>query len=213
MNITTVYKLTNQDLTTYGGYQYQVGLWHEFPGEGPLCTLGWSHAYEAPELAVLLNPVHANFDNPKLWYAEAVVGASDNHKIGCSRIRLLSEQPLPTYTVEQRVAWAIALAWQNSTQSWKDWARMWLAGKNRSASDAWWAAANAQAPSGAAVEGAAWAAAWAAGAAANADATEAAAGAAEAAVADEAAALLPYAKWALTLDTKIIEPLSWETKP
>jgi len=60
------YKLTDQNLQTHGGYQWVVGEWHKATGDGKaLCTDGWLHCYDSPELAVLLNPIHAGIENPR----------------------------------------------------------------------------------------------------------------------------------------------------
>jgi hypothetical protein len=62
--MTIVYKLTDQHLQTYQGYQWAVGERREFPGTGDLCGAGWCHAYTHPLLAVILNPIHVGFTTP-----------------------------------------------------------------------------------------------------------------------------------------------------
>ena len=65
-----LYKLTDGDGQTMSGTQWGPGVSHSGTGEGELCGPGWIHAYEHPLIAVLLNPIHANIQNPRLWEAE-----------------------------------------------------------------------------------------------------------------------------------------------
>src|SRR3972149_4809780 len=102
-----VYKLTRPDLTTYNGFQYVVGTRYTFPGTGALCGPGWSHCYTSPQLAVLLNQIHANFLAYRLWAADGVVGTTDHGlKLGCSVLTLVRDIPVPVITTEQRVTFA-----------------------------------------------------------------------------------------------------------
>ena len=55
------YKLTNENHETYNGTKWGPGVTHETDGHGELCGSGWLHYYDDPLLAVLLNPIHANF--------------------------------------------------------------------------------------------------------------------------------------------------------
>lgn len=51
-----VYKLTDQDIRTYGGYQWDIGTWHKIDasieGKRALCSGSWFHCYSDPDLAV-----------------------------------------------------------------------------------------------------------------------------------------------------------------
>ena len=50
-----------------------VGAWGEPQGGGwgkPLCTAGFIHFYRDPLLAILMNPIHANFAKLRLWECE-----------------------------------------------------------------------------------------------------------------------------------------------
>ena len=144
--MTTLYKLTNQHLQTHGGYQWTVGEWRETDGSGALCGPGWLHAYEDPLLAVLLNPIHAHIQNPRLWECEADGDGMDDHGIKCgvTRLRLVKELPLPSLTMTQRVSFGIlcAMATHRGT-AWALWAERWLSGEDRTASAAYAAASNA----------------------------------------------------------------------
>jgi hypothetical protein len=142
------------------------------------------HAYEHPLLAVLLNPIHADFPDPILWEAEGGGTAlrEGQVKIGVTELTTIRQIPCPTVTTEQRVKFAILCAREVcGDKSWGRWADRWLSGQDRSEAAAWaaarsaWAAARS-ARSASAAEAAAWAAEAAAGAA-----EEAAEAAAEAA--------------------------------
>ena len=177
-----VYKLTDQNMQTHGGCQWVLGEKKTTSGEGELCGPGWLHCYADPLLAVLLNPIHAYYENPRLFRARA--GRKSKHdrglKSGYTKMTLIEEIPVPAISTAQRVRFAILCAMKvYQDPGFVQWGENWLSGKDRSAEAAeaaWaaWAAARAA--------GAAWAAARAAGAA------EAAAWAARAAGAAEAAA-------------------------
>ena len=152
--MTTLYKLTRQDNTTSDGatLEWGAGVSHTATGTGTqLCSPDVIHAYTHPLLAVLLNPIHANYKNPKLWRCEGEVVANDHGlKVGVKTLTTIEEIPLPVVTTEQHVKFAILCAKQVcKDEKWNAWADKWLSGEDRSA-----AAAEA-----------AWAAAWAARAA------------------------------------------------
>ena len=160
----TYYKLTDENMQTRGGFQWNLGKWYETSGEGELCNAGWFHVYTDPLLAMLLNPIHANFAKPGLFEAECEGSEKHDHglKVGVSRIRITKELPLPDISVNQQVAFGILCAKQLYAKSvWNRWADDWLNNINRgqAAAAAAWAAAEAEAEA---------AAAWAAEAAADA---------------------------------------------
>ena len=129
------YKLTNQDLITHGNFQWILGEWVETSGEGPLCSPGWLHFYTHPLLAVLLNPLHARIQDPRLWEAEVGGETISDHglKVGYTRARLVRELPLPDVTLIQRVEFGIRCALTVSqSDKFTRWAEAWLSGKDRS---------------------------------------------------------------------------------
>jgi hypothetical protein len=166
-----------------------------------LCTKGWIHAYptENVVLALMVNPIHANFKPARAWQAEGCGRSkSADLKIGYEIVTVLREVAIPDITVEQRVRFAICCALQVcKDESFCKWANSWLSGEDRSkraaaAAAAWaaeesgaktlaamWVAAKAATAAKAAAEEAAeeaaearaviWAAAWATGAAAEAE--------------------------------------------
>ena len=163
---TTIYKITRPNLTTYQGFRYEIGQTYRFSGNGDLCGPGWSHAYVSPQLAVLLNPIHANYSPFRLWKGKGMIGARDGQlKVGCSVITLQNEIIVPEIPMEARVTFALHCALTlPQSPVFVAWAEGWLVGSNRTK-----AAARAVA------RVAAWAAeAWAAAAAAEAWAAEAA---------------------------------------
>src|SRR5690554_5411564 len=105
-----VYKLTDENMQTYGGFQYAIGVKAEATGrKRTLCTNGLLHAYEHPLLAVLHNPIHAYFKSPRLFKAEtnAKVVREGFLKLGVRSMTLIEELPLPELTVEHKVRYAI----------------------------------------------------------------------------------------------------------
>lgn len=64
------YKLTTQSLTTHNGFQWEPGIPRTASGEGFLYGPGWLHYYHDPLIAVMLNPIHADIQDPILWLAE-----------------------------------------------------------------------------------------------------------------------------------------------
>jgi hypothetical protein len=130
-----------------------------------------------------MNPIHANFQNPRLWEAEGEVALRDGQlKCGCKTLTTVREIPLPKITTEMRVRFAIMCAKEVCAYpAWNAWADGWLSGEDRTqAADA--ADAAATAARAAAARAAAWASEAAAAAAraawASAWASEAAAAAA-----------------------------------
>ena len=144
-----LYKLTDSCGKTRGGTQWGPGVSHSGTGEGGLCGPGWIHAYEHPLVAVLMNPIHADFNNPRLWEAEGEVGLRDGQlKCGCKTLTTVREIPLPAVTTEMFVRLAILCAKEVcACRAWNAWADRWLSGEDRSeaaaraAAEAAWARA------------------------------------------------------------------------
>jgi hypothetical protein len=129
-------KKTNPDKTTFGGFKWKVGKWYKTSGEGDLCWEGWLHFYHSPDLAVLLNPIHADFKDPVLWEAECRGKSLDDRglKIGWTEARIVKKIKLPEWTTTKKVAFGILCAKEVFfDKSWVAWADSWLSGKDRSA--------------------------------------------------------------------------------
>ena len=138
-----LYKLTDENGQTHNQAQWGEGVEHSAPGTGALCTSGWIHAYTDPLLAVLLNPIHGNFQTPQMWEAEGEISATDHGlKVGCTRLRTIQQIPLPEITREQRVRFGLLCALEvYPAASYRRWAENWLSGKCRGAADAAYAMA------------------------------------------------------------------------
>ena len=180
-----VIKLTDQNMRTYNGFQWEIGAQKEASGEGKLCSNGWFHAYESQLLAIMHNPIHGNFNNPRMFIADTLDGKilrDRQTKLGSSKMVLLREMDIPEVTTTQRVAYGILCALEVCMdKKLRLWASRWLSGEDRSgataAEAAGWAMAGAAARAAEAAEAAGWAAAAAA--------ADAAAWAARAAEADD----------------------------
>ena len=134
MEWTRLYKLTTDTLQTYGGYKWVPGKIHNAPGEGPLCSAGWLHAYLHPGVAAMLNVGDAAIAQARCWEADGVVGETDHGlQVGCTALRLLGEVPMPVLTTTQRVRMAISCALAAYHEpTWDAWATSWLMGTHRS---------------------------------------------------------------------------------
>ena len=188
-----VYKLTDYNNQTRNNTQWGEGVTHTASGEGELCSRGWLHAYTDPRLAVILNPIHTNFSNPRLWEAEA--GGEFKHdkqlKMGCTKLTTTREIPLPKISSDVKTEFAIRCALKVYQEgSFVVWANKWLSGEDRT---------------GAAAEAAAEAA-WAARAARVAWAAEAAWAVAQ------AAARAAEATWAATRAARAARAATWAAR-
>ena len=160
----TLYKLTDSCGKTRNDTQWGPGVSHSGTGEGGLCGPGWIHAYEHPLIAVLMNPIHSDIKNPRLWEAEGKIAIRDGQlQCGCKTLTTIREIPLPEITTKMLVRLVILCAKEVcACRTWNAWADKWLSGEDRSAAaaaaaaKAMWKAAGAVGP--AAYDAAAWAA-------------------------------------------------------
>jgi len=200
--VATIYKLTDMNMKTYRRYPWTLGKWNRTSGKGTLCGPGWLHAYTSPVLAELLNPIHANFREYRLFRGEASgpVISDSGLKVGYTSMRITEELPRLHITTENRIRFGIACACKVYTSAeYQAWAGRWVSGADRTETAAWAAAEAAER----AAETAAWAAAEAAGVAA--EAAEEAAEAAE--VAAEAAAWAAVEAAEVAAETAVGLPL------
>ena len=136
----TIYKMTDQEMRTHGGYQWELGKPHQTKERGPeLCKSGWLHSYTSIELAVFLNPIHADLPNPRGFVGRGGGQTLDDRglKRGYSWMVLDREIDVPEPTPLQVVYFGIACAQAVSTNPDWQWAADWISGKDRSASAAW----------------------------------------------------------------------------
>ena len=129
------YKLTKQDLTTYANTKWVLNEWKETSGNGELCTGGWLHCYTSPLLSILLNPIHANITNPKLFKCE-VEGkylGDYGRKEGWTRMRIIEEIEVPQLSEINKIAFGILCALEvYKNKKFVLWANNWLENKDRS---------------------------------------------------------------------------------
>lgn len=146
------YKLTNQDMQTHKGFQWELDVWKTATGDSTkACSDGVLHYYEDPLLAILFNPIHADIHNPRLFEVEIEQPlGTDGLKSWCKKQKLVEEIPVPTLTTVQKTAFAILAALKvYEDKNFEEWAMAWLTGKDRgtaaAARAAWaaWAAAEA----------------------------------------------------------------------
>lgn len=147
---TIAYKLTDQDgytrrdvygqtLWTVGSVVAPTGNARYQLGEPQPCGSGVLHAYIAPEVAVLLDELHAYFGpTARLFRIETVESNGKWYNDGQKRwtdssVRVLEELPLPILAIEERIAWAICIAPCTHTRKW---AIDWLSGADRTAASA-----------------------------------------------------------------------------
>lgn len=135
-----IFKLTDQSCQTHGGFAWRLRRWYSAPGTGDLCSAGWLHAYDGadefagPLLAILFNPIHANFPKPRLFQGRGAGAMLEDRglKRGYSRLILDREIEVPAISQTQRIAFGIICAKQvYADHAWTAWADAWLSGKNR----------------------------------------------------------------------------------
>jgi len=134
-----LYKLTTQDNKTRKGESNEIiwgpGITHKVKGKRyDLCTSDLIHAYESPELAVIMNPVHANITDPILWEAKTTCKKIINSglKVGVKSLTTIRIIDVPVITLHQRVRFAILCILKiYKEKSFVKWAKNWLSGKDQ----------------------------------------------------------------------------------
>lgn len=130
-----IYKLTDQEMKNYNGFQWKLNKWYRTSGRGDLCDKGWLHCYRDKNMAVLMNPVQADIKNPRMFVGEGKGKVKHNGylKSGFSKMRLVKEIKLPEWNTTQKVAFVIYCALEvYQEKSFVKWAENWLSGKDRS---------------------------------------------------------------------------------
>ena len=95
-----LYKLTDDKSRTRGGMKWGEGVMHAIPEDKQrteLCGPGILHAYKNANLALLLNPIHADFNTSRLWQAEGDIVTEDWGKCGCHELKILRRMALPKW--------------------------------------------------------------------------------------------------------------------
>ena len=134
-----MFKLTDQDMRTHGGFQWRLGEMRRVENyTGVACGTGALHSYRDPLLAIFMNPIHANFSNPRLFEAQTGVKVkSVELKWISEKLTLIKEIPVPEMTREQRVEISIRICkLLHKDANWNAWADKWLDGSDRSVESA-----------------------------------------------------------------------------
>ena len=94
-----LYKLTEQDGTTRGNTQWEVGISYtlEKCKQPEMCSGDVLHAYRNINLAFLLNPIHADIYNPRLFEVEGIICVEDYGKVGCFSLDVTKELEIPAW--------------------------------------------------------------------------------------------------------------------
>jgi hypothetical protein len=94
-----LYKLTDQKMQTYGDFQWELNKTYYIKGPANrlLCTSGVFHAYKSIELALLLNPIHANISDPRCFESKGQVVIEDYGKVGTKELTLTRSRKLPRW--------------------------------------------------------------------------------------------------------------------
>jgi hypothetical protein len=92
-----------------------------------------------------MNPIHAQFESPRLWEAES--SGEELHeqlKSGSKTLTTVRELPLPEVSKTQRIAFGILCAKEVCKhKAWNAWADKWLSGEDRTKESARAAASRA----------------------------------------------------------------------
>lgn len=128
------YKLTNEKMQTHNKTQWVLNEQKTTDGIGEPCSSSWLHCYCDPLLAILLNPIHANFKSPRLFKIKVGGNLKETGglKFSFTEMTLLKELPLPKVTLVQRIAFAILCVKEVcKDKDWNEWADNWLSGRDR----------------------------------------------------------------------------------
>lgn len=98
--MTTLYKLTDSQGYTRNNTHWHKGITYTIAEDDrgiELCSHCVIHAYTNPNLALLLNPIHANFDKPRLYEAEGEIKVQDWGKVGVWELFVTKRLELPNW--------------------------------------------------------------------------------------------------------------------
>ena len=130
---------TAESKSAYGDITWHVGKTVSIPLEdrdNRLCEPGLLHVYEgSPELAVLLDPIHAKLGPNALCYEVKgkIVVRDGQLKVGGHRFTVVTRRGLPKATLEIRVRFALLCGLSVYKEpTWARWAQAWLSGTDRS---------------------------------------------------------------------------------
>ena len=139
-------------MTTHNGHKWEVGIEQVINKPGNrLCSDQVFHFYDSPEIAVLMNPAHANIDKPILWEVDCNEVAHDGAKGGAKRMTLVKKIKAPKFTTLQKQVFAIKCAMAvYKEKTFVAWAKDFISGDDRTKKSAYAAADAADAAADAA---------------------------------------------------------------
>jgi hypothetical protein len=129
------YTLTDASLQTFNNTQWALGAPLKASGKGNLCSDGWIHFYDDPKLAMIFNPIHGNFEHPRLFeaLAEGTIKEDRGIKFGCTKLTLIKEIEVPLVPLNVKVCFSILCSLtENKDESYIKWANKWLNKEDRS---------------------------------------------------------------------------------
>ena len=94
-----LYKLTDQNMETHYGFKWELNKARrikkcEFPR---LCTNDVFHVYKDKNLALIMNPIHANIPTPILFEARGNIVVDEWDKAGVFELTLVKELQYPKW--------------------------------------------------------------------------------------------------------------------
>ena len=117
-----------------------IGEMESYIGEGRLVWARMVTRLYIPCVAELLNPIHANFREYRLFRGEASgpVISDSGLKVGYTNMRITEELPRLHITTENRIRFGIACACRVYTSAeYRAWAGRWVSGADRTEAAAW----------------------------------------------------------------------------
>ena len=101
-----LYKLTDKNNKTKNNTQWGENTTHIIPLEkrsNTLCNEGILHAHTDINLALLLNPIHANITGPNLWECEGEIVVSEWDKCGCHELTTTTQLDIPLWYLDDKI--------------------------------------------------------------------------------------------------------------
>jgi hypothetical protein len=102
-------------------------------GKGEISGIGFIRVYDHPLIAVLMNPIHGNIDEPIMWEVKGEIKIKGSQlECACVSVTALRQIPIMIIPRERRIRFAILSAKSVSRNNqWIKWADDWLAGTDR----------------------------------------------------------------------------------
>jgi hypothetical protein len=92
-------KLTDSRGYTQNKTHWEIGSKLSLPytSKPKLCTTDVIHAYKSLNLALLVNPIHASFKDPKIFEAIGEIVVEDPLKVGCFKLKIVEKLQQPSW--------------------------------------------------------------------------------------------------------------------